>query len=487
MVAVGVQGQIYTAGIGFDQGDVPVTAGAFQTKTAGGACGGGAQVQTPCAHQYVCKIDSTGSTLFFCTYITGSSGDKPAALAIDKSGNVYLTGSTFSTDYPVTADALQPTNRSVPPPDPLNLPVYPLMYWAFPTTGYLSKLSADGARLLYSTYLGGTLPDLPSAIALDENGQVIIAANVQSSDFPGLPAGPSDCLPKRLHGMPVVVRLNAEFSVASTTVVEGTPYCEDCGPLLASGPQRTLNVLRSGPFMARIPLDNANARDPIGCITDSADFAQIGSAAPGQLLSIFGDSVGPADPISYDPSLPALPRTLGGVSVSVNGETAPLLYVASSQINFVLPSGLAAGSAATIKLTNPTGVSAQRMILVVPANPTLFTNGVTAYPLCQSKTLLNSTSALVFNQDGSVNSCDNPAAPGSAFWVFVNGVGRLSPTAAADNVAIEAVDSVAGPADLDVWRVIGRLPASTRGYATFSPRINGVDTREQNVAIWVQP
>jgi uncharacterized protein (TIGR03437 family) len=496
MIALDAQDNIYTAGVGFDQGDVPVTVNAFQTRTAGGACGGGAQVQTPCTHQYVCKVDSAGSKLFFCSYVTGSYGEKPAAIAVDKNGDVFLTGSTLSADYPITPDASQPENHSMLPPEPLNRPGYPSMYWAFPTTGYFTKLSGDGTRLIYSTYLGGSLPDLPSAIALDEKGQVFIAANVQSPDFPGLPSGPGDCLPKRLRGMTVVVRLDAtDFSVASTSVVEGAPYCEDCGPILAIGPRGNLDVLsRSGPWRAPIPVDGSNPQDPIACITDSADFAQSGPVAPGQLLSIFGNSIGPATPVSYDPTLPALPTTLGGVSLSVNGEAASLLYVASDQANFVVPSGVATQSAVTIKLTTPEGKTAQRTLPVVPVNPSLFTNGVTSYPLCQSKTLLNSVSALVFNQDGTVNSCDHPAARGSLFWVFVNGAGLGTPIVTvvpgnvpADNLLIESIDPVAGPAGLSLWRVNGRLPPTARGYATLSLHVGGVNTREQNVAIWVEP
>jgi uncharacterized protein (TIGR03437 family) len=488
LIALDDQDNVYTAGSALDQGDIPITANAFQTHTAGGNCAGGAQLMVPCTHQYVCKLDSTASTLFFCTYVTGSSGEKPAGIAVDKTGNVLLTGATLSADYPVTPDAFQSVNHSSLPPDPLNQPAYPSMYWAFPTTGYFTKLIADGTRLLYSTYLGGSLPDLPSAISVDDKGQVFIAANVQSADFPGLPSVPSDCLPKRLRGMPVVVRLTPTgFSVDSTTVVEGAPYCEDCGPLLAIRPQGTLDVVRRGPFRARITDGTSSSQDPIGCITDSADFAQIGPVAPGQLISIFGNAIGPSTPVSYDPSLPALPIALGGVSVEIDGEPASLLYVSSSQINLAVPSGVLNRSTATIKLTTPTGISGQRTVSVLPVSPALFTNGITGYPLCQSKTLLNSVSALVFNQDGTVNSCENPAPPGSAFWVFLNGVGQQPPTATADNLTVEAVEPIAGPAGLNVLRVTGRLPSGTSAYATLSLRINGVNAREQNVAIWVRP
>jgi hypothetical protein len=294
--------------------------------------------------------------------------------------------------------------------------------------------------------------------------------------------------------MPVVVRLNAaDFSVGSTTVVEGAPYCEDCGPLLAIGPRGILEVVRSGPFRARVTTEASDPPDPIACITDSADFAQIGPVAPGQLVSIFGNSVGSPTVISYDPSLPSLPTALGGVSVLVDGEAAPLLYVAPDQINFAIPSGVADRPTLTIELTTLAGTSGKRTVAVVPASPALFTNGVTDYPLCQSKTLLNSVSALVFNQDGTVNSCDNPAAPGSVFQVFVNGAGQGVPTAAADDIpsamplAIEAVESVSGPAGLNLWRAAGRVPVNARGYAALSLLINGVNTRERKVAIWVEP
>ncbi len=126
------QGNIYTAGSGFDQGDIPTTPGAYQQHVPSSGCGGGIQFRIPCSHQYVCKVDAAGSKLAFCTYLSGTSADIVGGIAVDSKGDIYLAGATYSADYPITAGAAQPHNVSTQPPFPVNPPVYPSLYEFFP-------------------------------------------------------------------------------------------------------------------------------------------------------------------------------------------------------------------------------------------------------------------------------------------------------------------------------------------------------------------
>jgi hypothetical protein len=103
----------------------------------------------------------------------------------------------------------------------------------------------------------------------------------------------------------------AAHGITGETVIEGMP--NGSPPLLAG-----TGAVVAGPYLA----GTSPAADAIGCIVDAADFTQAASAAPGQLVTIFGAGIGPATPAGYDPSGAGLPFALGGASVAVNGEPA---------------------------------------------------------------------------------------------------------------------------------------------------------------------
>jgi uncharacterized protein (TIGR03437 family) len=133
----------------------PVTPGAVQTQNGGGAClnsNGFFSALGPCSDAYIGKLDASGK-LVFGSYLGGSTADESAALAVDGQGNVFVTGSTGGS-FPTTPNAAianSTTSRS-----------------------FAAKISADGSRLLYSTYL----PDAdstPSAIAIDAQGNAYVA------------------------------------------------------------------------------------------------------------------------------------------------------------------------------------------------------------------------------------------------------------------------------------------------------------------------
>jgi hypothetical protein len=85
----------------------------------------------------VTKLNATGTALVYSTYIGGSDGDEGHGIAVDGSGNAYVTGFTDSTDYDVTPGAFQTTNGG-------NADVF------------VTKLNETGTALVYSTYIGGS-------------------------------------------------------------------------------------------------------------------------------------------------------------------------------------------------------------------------------------------------------------------------------------------------------------------------------------------
>jgi hypothetical protein len=113
---------------------------------------------------FVTKLDAAGTALVYSTYIGGSSDDYGDGIAVDGSGNPYVTGYTESTDYDVTPGAFQTTNgggRDV----------------------FVTKLDAAGTDLVYSTYIGGSGSDGGSAIAVDGNGNAYVTGSTNSTNY----------------------------------------------------------------------------------------------------------------------------------------------------------------------------------------------------------------------------------------------------------------------------------------------------------------
>lgn len=157
-VAVDSSGDAYVTGT-TDTTDFPTTAGAYATQTTSG---GG----------FITKFNATGTGLIYSTFIGGSVGASPAGIALDSSGDVYVTGQTVSTDFPVTSSAIQP----VYPPGNVE------------GTVFFVELDPTGSTLLYGTYLGGNgYQDTPYGIALDQNANAYIVGSTSSTNFPTTP------------------------------------------------------------------------------------------------------------------------------------------------------------------------------------------------------------------------------------------------------------------------------------------------------------
>ncbi|HEV2378875.1 MAG TPA: SBBP repeat-containing protein [Terriglobia bacterium] len=117
---------------------------------------------------FVAEFDSTqsgASSLLFATYLGGSGNDNANAIALDASENIYVTGSTASSNFPVSTGVLQAALKGS-------------------SDVFVTKFNPGAATLSYSTYLGGTGPDSAAAIAIDADGNALLTGNTQSSNFP---------------------------------------------------------------------------------------------------------------------------------------------------------------------------------------------------------------------------------------------------------------------------------------------------------------
>ncbi|GMK39735.1 hypothetical protein PCCS19_27900 [Paenibacillus sp. CCS19] len=221
-IAVDRAGCAYVTGTCLS-GDYPTTPGSFMPAPASAR-----------AHAVVTKLDPSGSSLVYSTFVGGTGSDSGYAIAIDAFDNVYLAGQTDSTDYPTTPGAFKTTNPNGIPISfvtKLNTQGSALIYSTylggsgttdirgiavdstfhayvtgatvaanFPTTpgafqvarkagidGFVTKLNPAGTGLVYSTFLGGTLNDTPNAIVVDDEGSAYVTGPTNSADYPTTP------------------------------------------------------------------------------------------------------------------------------------------------------------------------------------------------------------------------------------------------------------------------------------------------------------
>ena len=199
----------YVGGGGNDYGaDIAVDAGGHAYLTGGTnspdfPLAGPAQAALAGGHDsFALKLDPSGSTLLWSTYLGGSEHEVAEGIAVDGGGAAVVTGYTSSADFP-TVNAHQPARAG-----------------AF-ADAYVTKLAPGGSSLLFSTYLGGTHQDEARDVALDGSGAIVLAGRTWSADFPLVApfqaqlAGQSDAF---------VARLTAAGALVWSTYLGGSSY-----------------------------------------------------------------------------------------------------------------------------------------------------------------------------------------------------------------------------------------------------------------------
>src|SRR5437773_2116376 len=155
---------------------------------------------------FVAKLDPTGSSLAFSTYLGGGGDDKGSGIAVDAAGNVFVAGETASANFPTTPGAF----RTTPPGGTLD--------------AYFTKLNPTGSALVYSSYLGGTGSDRVLAVALDtlDNPNLYLTGRTTSTDFPTTPGAFRTTPPGGAHDG-FVAKVNSTGSaLAFSTYLGGT-------------------------------------------------------------------------------------------------------------------------------------------------------------------------------------------------------------------------------------------------------------------------
>jgi len=390
--------------------------------------------------------------------------DKP--LALDASGNAWVTGYTSSPDFPVTSGALQP------------------QFAAGGYDAYFAQFTAAGS-LAYASYFGGGGYDTITGIALDSSGNIYLAGigsgpsqSSSSGAFQPSPSSGCDIFgigPPELTyaGPPFVAKLApSAASVSSLTSLGGgcvisavvavdasgapwiagsflvgpttflptaSPFQIGIGPgfvskfspdftqllfstyfdavngltvdssgvayIVGAGPLRTPQTA----FVAKIdPTPPPISLDQVLTTGSAVSESNTGiGVAPGEVLRLIGKGIGPTvvSPGIVN-SAGFVTSSVAGVEVTFGGVPAPLLSVSAGEIDCVAPFEIASQSATLIQVQY---------------------NGVQANPVLMPVTAATVEVLAVLNEDFTLNSASNPASPGSILELYLAGAGQTNP------------------------------------------------------------
>jgi hypothetical protein len=157
-MALDSEGNLVLVGWTYSDG-FPTTPGAYDRRMGGAsdAC--------------VAKISATGSALVWSTFLGGDAeGETGWGLALDPTGDVFVTGRTWANDFPTTPGAFDRTFYG-------------------PSDAFVSRISANGSALVWSTLLGGEMADCGWSLCPDDAGDLIVMGATRSAEFPTTPDG----------------------------------------------------------------------------------------------------------------------------------------------------------------------------------------------------------------------------------------------------------------------------------------------------------
>jgi len=507
----------------------PLPAGAFQSTHAASFCytlgsgPGGPGGSYPCNYQYVAKLDPTGAPLW-ATYVTGTYGAIVGGMAVDSAGNVIVAGTTYSDDYPVTPGAFQTAYAaaaaSLPVPAGSTFSAPP------PATGYVSKINATGTALIWSTYFGGSYLDEITGMAVGPTGEIFVSGKAASSDLPAVAGTPDSCRPSASQELGFVTRLAPDGTTAGPTqLVQGAPDCSyfACSTLLydvvPEYPSGWPLVLRSdGTALlagtnGTVAAADFSSSSRLSCVVDPADYVQLSTVAPGQLLTLFGTDLAPTTPFIPPTGVAASTASFG---VYFNGIPAPILYSAAQQVNVQVPYEIAGQTSVQMQVVDqrtPLPTAETLTLGVVERQAAVFLTAAASgslfpgYTVCNGAMALGSA-AVALNADGSLNDCNNPAAAGSVVTILIDGLGPVTPALVTGTIAaappvfltpgVVVLDPDLGPIPSTTLSVPGAIAGVAQvqvqlpkglalGPYALTPTLAGIPLRERLILIWTRP
>ena len=333
-------------------------------------------------------VDATG------VYMVGFSNFQPVLLKYDTDGNqLWATALATGTSTFESSIAIDGTSA----------------YLA--RGGFLIKYAVNGAELWTRRYA-----DVGAAVAVDGTGIYVSGATIGAA-LPGqCSAGQGDAVVRKYDASGDLVWTRQFGTPASdyATAVRLDQIGVYVAGFHAFGPA-------GSSFLAKLEKSSpavSDSRPHIQweCVLNAASYLG-GAVAPGEIVTILGSGLGPAELATQElTGITALATTLAGARILFNGAPAPLVYVSEKQSSAIVPYGVAADSSVNVEVEYR-GVRSNIVAMpVVEARPGIFTRDGSGRG-----------QAAIRNQDGSLNSPENPAARGSVIVFYATGEGLLEP------------------------------------------------------------
>jgi uncharacterized protein (TIGR03437 family) len=320
---------------------------------------------------FAAKLNAAGSSLMYSTYLGGKADDFGAGIAIDAQGNAYLTGFTGSADFPKVNPA-QPAFGSA---DGLGI------------DAFVAKLNANGSALVYSTFLGGKGLDYAYGIAVDAQGNAYIAGETDSPDFStagsllAAPGGAMDGFVAKLNAAGSAFEYRNLLGGSGDDGAAAVALDRNGNAYVAGGSSSVdspatfaaYQTTLAGRSDAWLVKIGAGSGPPLVSTVSAASQAGATGLAPESIASGFG--AGLASDLTIASGEP--PTSLAGVTVSVEDNAgadrlAALYFVSPAQINYVIPAGTKDGLAA-ITVKRDGQVAATGTARIARVAPALFT------------------------------------------------------------------------------------------------------------------
>jgi hypothetical protein len=211
-IAVDGSGDAFIVGTTYSL-DFPVTAGVYQPACGGGTCANG--------DVFITEINPSGSALVYSTYLGGKTTNEGNAIALDSSGNAYVTGYTKSSNFPVTPGVFQPVCASCK---------------SAYVDAFVTAINSTGTALVYSTFLGGSNADDAYAIAVDSSDNAYVTGYTYSTNFPTTAGAFQTTLGGPTGVFVTKINPTASEKIYSTYLngsATGTSACAACGSSIA--------------------------------------------------------------------------------------------------------------------------------------------------------------------------------------------------------------------------------------------------------------
>jgi hypothetical protein len=402
---------------------------------------------------FVTRVSAAGTALDYSTYLGGSRSDHAYGIAVDASGNAYVTGATDSADFPL-ASPIQGAFTGNPQV----------------TDAFVARLDAAGSGIVYSTYLGGTSYDGGSAVALDPVGNLYVAGFASSGDFPVVPGGysASRAWPGAGEGFVAKIASGAGVGIAvgPATVAFGNQAVGTTSAV------RTARLTAAGSDPLILGVGGPPECPPEGGACDAG-------WSEGYLFSVTGDfALEIYCPYVLDP----------GTACTLGVTFTPT--AAGTRTGTITIEDNAPGAPHLISLTG-IGIAPAPQLILARSNLTFWNQPVGTTSAAQTVTLTNIGSAglilssVVASTDfAQTNDCPSPIAAGASCTISVT----FTPTATGHvNGTVTITDNAAHSphrlylegVGIGTAPVVGLFP----GTLTFAPRPIGTASGPQTVTL----